>query len=477
MTEARPRLTGRGLAVIAMGTLLLLDQEDVLSLSLAIVGAIVSAAVGTILIVSGLGEEDREGDKPLTPAERQTRLARDRQRAVLAGVYAGVARRLNVDPLGGPAALRGRGARLRRRAVAAMCSRGSSSTRARRAGAERREPGRGGPAAGPGAQLEGRGRGRFPHPRPAAGPARGGDLVVRCARLAPDPRRRRGGAAWRQSQAIDARRNRHPSRPAAGQGRGHALDPPFGDAGLYRGGFGVALVLGAALLFLYANGALGDARDVVLAVVVAGLALGLILAPFLLRLGRNLATERAERIRSQERAELAAHLHDSVLQTLTLMQKRASDPREVAALAGVRSASCAPGCRAPVAKRRRPLRALDAAAAEVEDAQGRDRRGRGRRPVGRPATALVAATREALVNAAKFAGDAGPVAVYAEMAPERAQVFMRDRGDGFDPERVPADRRGLGESIIGRMRRQGHRDGSFDAGIRHRGRARRRGGA
>src|SRR6185437_15868608 len=58
-----------------------------------------------------------------------------------------------------------------------------------------------------------------------------------------------------------------------------------------------------------------------------------ILAPFLWRLGRNLALERAERIRSQERAEVAAHLHDSVLQTLTLMQKRADDPREVAALA------------------------------------------------------------------------------------------------------------------------------------------------
>ena len=62
-------------------------------------------------------------------------------------------------------------------------------------------------------------------------------------------------------------------------------------------------------------------------------AIALILAPFLWRLGRTLTTERAERIRSQERAELAAHLHDSVLQTLALMQKRAGEPGQVVMLA------------------------------------------------------------------------------------------------------------------------------------------------
>ena len=165
----------------------------------------------------------------------------------------------------------------------------------------------------------------------------------------------------------------------------------------------------------------GPARDVVLAIVVAALALGLILAPFLWRLGRNLAAERAERIRSQERAEVAAHLHDSVLQTLALMQKRADDPREVAALArrqerelrgwlagGPRRAATA------TASRRRS----SAAAAEVEDAHGvaievvavgdcAARRARARR--------WSRAAREALTNAAKFAGDAGPIAVYAEV--------------------------------------------------------------
>jgi phage shock protein PspC (stress-responsive transcriptional regulator) len=102
---------------------------------------------------------------------------------------------------------------------------------------------------------------------------------------------------------------------------------------LYQGVFGVLLVGGAGLLFLSSNHVLGGLRDAALTTVVVVVALALILAPFLWRLGRNLAAERAERIRSQERAELAAHLHDSVLQTLALMQKRADDPREVAALA------------------------------------------------------------------------------------------------------------------------------------------------
>ncbi|MGH2949724.1 MAG: PspC domain-containing protein, partial [Solirubrobacteraceae bacterium] len=96
---------------------------------------------------------------------------------------------------------------------------------------------------------------------------------------------------------------------------------------------GAALVVGGGLVFLWLNDALQPARDVLLAVVVVVVALTLILAPWWLRLVRGLATERSERIRSQERAEVAAHLHDSVLQTLALMQKRAGDPREVAALA------------------------------------------------------------------------------------------------------------------------------------------------
>ena len=101
--------------------------------------------------------------------------------------------------------------------------------------------------------------------------------------------------------------------------------------------------------------------------------------------------------------------------------------------------------------------ALNTAAAEIEDTHevAIDVVSVGDHPLDERGAALVAATREALTNAAKFAGDAGPIAVYAEMSPARAQVFVRDRGPGFDPEQVAADRRGLRESIISRMERHG----------------------
>jgi signal transduction histidine kinase len=188
-------------------------------------------------------------------------------------------------------------------------------------------------------------------------------------------------------------------------------------------------------------------------------ALALIFAPFWVRLARGLAVERAARIRSQERAEVAAHLHDSVLQTLALMQRRAGDPREVAALARRQEREL----RAWLNGRREAgeatvALALETAAAEVEESHGVPVEvvAVGDAPLDARAEALVAAAREALVNAAKFAGD-GPVALYAEVAPERIEVFVRDRGPGFEPAAVPEDRRGLRESIVGRMERHGGR--------------------
>jgi len=228
---------------------------------------------------------------------------------------------------------------------------------------------------------------------------------------------------------------------------------------LYRGGFGVALVIGAALLFLSQVDALGAARDAAFTAIVAIFALALILAPFIWRLGRNLAAERAERIRSQERAEMAAHLHDSVLQTLTLMQKRADDPREVAALARRQErelrgwlseggSSAADGGFAA---------ALRAAAEAIEDSYRIKIEvvAVGDCELDEAAVALVAAVREALTNAAKFAADAGTISVYAEAGPELIEVFVRDRGPGFDIDRIPEDRQGVRESIVGRMRRHG----------------------
>jgi signal transduction histidine kinase len=141
------------------------------------------------------------------------------------------------------------------------------------------------------------------------------------------------------------------------------------------------------------------------------------------------------------------------------MQKRADDPREVAALARRQERELRAWLfDGSAADRGDSLAAaIEAAAAEVEDAHAMaiDVVAVGDRPLDERGAALVAATREALTNAAKFAADAGPVAVYAEMGPDGAQVFVRDRGAGFDPAAVPVDRRGVRESIIGRMERHG----------------------
>jgi signal transduction histidine kinase/phage shock protein PspC (stress-responsive transcriptional regulator) len=272
---------------------------------------------------------------------------------------------------------------------------------------------------------------------------------------------------WAQSRRADATAAAGPG-PVAPQAERAQFDEAAAPAGaltpasrlrdLYRGGFGIALVVGAALLFLSQVDALGAARDAAFTAIVAIFALALILAPFIWRLGRSLAAERAERVRSQERAEMAAHLHDSVLQTLTLMQMRADDPREVAALARRQQREL----RAWLAAGRevgedRFAAALRAAAEEVEDAYRItvDVVAVGDADLDEPAAALIAATREALTNAAKFAADAGPVSVYAEVGPEQIEAFVRDRGPGFDPDRLPEDRRGVRESIVGRMQRHG----------------------
>ena len=229
-----------------------------------------------------------------------------------------------------------------------------------------------------------------------------------------------------------------------------------------RIGIGVTLVVAAAIVFLQFTGALAAATDVALAAIVVAIALVVIFAPFFFRLATSLSLERAERIRSQERAEVAAHLHDSVLQTLALVQKRADDPREVAALARRQERELRTwlsGAPDHPAGERWLAAALQAAAQEVEEAHGVaiDVVAVGDAPLDRDGEALVAAAREAMLNAAKFAGDAGAVAVYAEAGEERLEVFVRDRGPGFDPAAVPGDRRGVRESILRRMERHGGR--------------------
>jgi phage shock protein PspC (stress-responsive transcriptional regulator)/two-component sensor histidine kinase len=229
----------------------------------------------------------------------------------------------------------------------------------------------------------------------------------------------------------------------------------------YRIGFGAALVLGAALLFLYVNGALNRGGDAVLAVVTVIVVLALVLAPLWVRLGRRLADERAARIRSQERAEVAAHLHDSVLQTLAMMQKRSDDPREVSTLARRQERELRDWLSGKTGNESETslAGALEATAAEVEERHGVPIEAVtvGDRSLDERGLALAGAAREAMANAVRYAGDDGQIRMFAEITPDSAQVFIRDRGPGFDINRVPDDRRGVRDSIIGRMERNGGR--------------------
>jgi signal transduction histidine kinase len=223
----------------------------------------------------------------------------------------------------------------------------------------------------------------------------------------------------------------------------------------------IGLVLFAVLVVLWANGSLETAGNVALAALVVATVLILLSAPFWRAMIRRLGAEQVARARSEERAEVAAHLHDSVLQTLALIQKRADDPKQIARLARRQERELREWLTddQPSRPDERLADALRTAAVEIEDSHGAPIEAIvvGDAALDDHSRALVAASREALTNAAKFASRGGPVRLYAEIEDGSARVFIDDRGPGFDPERIPADRHGVRESIIGRMERHGGR--------------------
>jgi signal transduction histidine kinase len=223
-------------------------------------------------------------------------------------------------------------------------------------------------------------------------------------------------------------------------------------------GVGLVLVAFAAASLLHTFGVSHSLPKAIGAAGLVLLTLCLLVGPWFLRLATSLSFEREARIREQERAEMAAHLHDSVLQTLALIQKRASDAKEVASLARRQerelrrwlferpNGHSADGVKA----------ALERTAAEVEELHGVPIEAVivGDNPLNPSLQALTQAAKEALTNASKFA-QAERVDLYAEVGTGRVEVFVRDRGVGFDPDGIPLDRRGVRESIIARMERHG----------------------
>lgn len=221
---------------------------------------------------------------------------------------------------------------------------------------------------------------------------------------------------------------------------------------------GLALATAGIAGFALLNVDLNAAGDVVVVTLALVVGVALLVAPWASAMLADLAEERRRRIRSEERARMAAHLHDSVLQTLALIQRNAHDPARMTSLARrqereLRSWLYGPTDR-PVAE---GLRAsLETVAAEVEELHGVavEVVVVGDTPVDGAVAELLAAAREAIVNAAKHSGARG-VDVFAEARPDAVDVFVRDTGVGFDPATIPADRLGLSESIVARLARIG----------------------
>jgi phage shock protein PspC (stress-responsive transcriptional regulator) len=230
-------------------------------------------------------------------------------------------------------------------------------------------------------------------------------------------------------------------------------------SGAVRAGAGVALVvLGGGAILVGPVDLNGRSGGIVAALVVT-LGLGLVSGPWWMRMVRDLNAERGARIREQERAEVAAHVHDSVLHTLTLIQRSVDDPREVARLARAQERELRSWLYRPRADPGATVTSeIERVAAEVEDAHGVaiEVVVVGDADLDEHLGALLHATREALVNAAKYAGQ-WPISVYTEVEPQQVTVFVRDRGPGFQVQSVPEDRLGLRQSVVGRMQRHGGR--------------------
>jgi signal transduction histidine kinase len=208
----------------------------------------------------------------------------------------------------------------------------------------------------------------------------------------------------------------------------------------------------------------GEAAGVVVGATALVLGLIILFAPWWIGTVRGLSNERRARVRAQERADMAAHVHDSVLQTLSLIQRSADNPVEVARLVRMQERDLRSWLVDPESfgMATDPPTTLAESALEIEHevedsyAVGVDVVIVGDCQLDPAVQALLGAGREAAVNAAKWS-EAASVKIYIEVEPEQITMFVRDLGKGFDSAEVPSDRQGIAGSIIERMARHGGR--------------------
>ena len=263
------------------------------------------------------------------------------------------------------------------------------------------------------------------------------------------------GAAlvWRQADSEQQKR----WRAEAG---GKAWLAPFvargGWPALVRVIVGLGLVGAAFGIVIAQQGQISHLPEVMAMTMLALAGLAIVLAPWLHRSRSALNQARAEKVRADARADMAAHLHDSVLQTLAMIQRQADDPKAVQKLARRQERELRNWLYGDELHEATLKAALTAAAAEVEDERGVpvELVTVGDCDTSEEIQALVRATREAMVNAAQHSG-ADKIDVYAEVDEDSIEVFIRDRGQGFDVDAVAEDRMGVKGSIIDRMARHG----------------------
>ncbi|HEX5090110.1 MAG TPA: PspC domain-containing protein [Nocardioides sp.] len=259
---------------------------------------------------------------------------------------------------------------------------------------------------------------------------------------------------WRQADEVQR------ERWLDSTGRLDPVRMVFGSGGVAayaRVAAGVLLVVVALVVVVFNGTSISEARVALVAGLIGVAGLALVVGPWVFRLASDLGAEREQRIRVEERADVAAHLHDSVLQTLALIQKSSHDPATVARLARAQERDLRSWLYAGESTDESSVAgALRSAAAEVEDAHGVsvDVVAVGDCELDEALRPVVQATREAVTNAAKHAGT-GRVDVYAEISAAAVDVFVRDRGAGFSLDDVPEDRYGVRRSILDRMERHG----------------------
>lgn len=233
---------------------------------------------------------------------------------------------------------------------------------------------------------------------------------------------------------------------------------------LLRAAGGVLLVTAGVSAIFVLQGSTAHLGAVLQAALAVLVGITLLAGPYLVRMTQDLSEERLMRIRAQERAEVAAHVHDSVLHTLTLIQRNADNAGEVRRLARAQERDLRTWLYKPEGTGKDEADEPDTVAeavrrnaAEVEDKHGVPIEVVivGDCPLDEKTSAQMQAAREAMVNAAKYGGEGGAVQVYAEVEGRTVFVSVRDRGPGFDLDAIPADRMGVRESIIGRMERNG----------------------